>query len=75
VNTLDGFLKLAFHHYKTLDQPHQVADLKVINTTTVDRAGATIVASTETNNLKIAMLLFQTTWLFLHGGGDDEDDV
>jgi hypothetical protein len=62
VDTLDCFLKLASHRNNALDKPHQVPDLQEITTTTVDsRAGATIVAIMETNNLKIA------TWLF-HGG-------
>jgi hypothetical protein len=42
----------------------------------VDGGRATIAASIETNNLEIEMLwLFQTTRLFLHGGGEDEDNA
>ena len=69
-NTLDGIFKLAVPCYDALDQPHQVANPQVITTTSVDRAGATIVAGMETNNLKIALLI---ALLHFHGGGSDED--
>jgi hypothetical protein len=66
-------LRLAVHCYKALYQPHQVTNLQVNTTTTVDRAGAIIVASMVTNNLKIAMLCLEMTQLFIHGDAEEDD--